>query len=77
MLTPYHHPELQEQPPSYVATDAQTGASELPEGVNWVRIFSALGRYKWLILLVIAVGSAAGVVSTRFMTPPSRGSSPG
>jgi polysaccharide biosynthesis transport protein len=51
------------------------GASYLPEpepeeaGVQWGRYLSALNRYKWLILTVTAVGTAIGVLATRFIAP--------
>lgn len=36
-------------------------------GQEWRRYLAALIRYKWLILLVLAVGTAAGVVVSRFV----------
>lgn len=39
------------------------------EGVNWGRYVSALRRYRWLMVLIILVGSALGVVATRFVPP--------
>ncbi|HEX5385175.1 MAG TPA: polysaccharide biosynthesis tyrosine autokinase [Gemmatimonadales bacterium] len=39
------------------------------EGVPWYRYIGALRRYKWLILLVILLGTGAGVLATRFLTP--------
>jgi polysaccharide biosynthesis transport protein len=33
------------------------------------RILSALGRYKWLILIVLILGSIGGVAATRFISP--------
>lgn len=39
------------------------------EGVNWGRYISALRRYRWLMLGIVLLGSAAGVVATRFMPP--------
>lgn len=38
-------------------------------GVQWGRHFAALKRYKWLILLVTIVGTAIGIVATRFIEP--------
>ena len=35
------------------------------EGFDWHRYFAAAYRYKWLILLATAVGTGAGVVTTR------------
>lgn len=39
------------------------------EGVNWGRYVSALKRYRWLMLLIILVGTTLGVVATRFVPP--------
>jgi succinoglycan biosynthesis transport protein ExoP len=39
------------------------------EGVNWGRYVSALKRYRWLMLLIILIGSTAGIVATRFIPP--------
>ena len=45
-------------------------APPLPEpGIPWGRYISALRRYKWLMLGIIVVGTAAGVAATRFLTP--------
>ena len=38
-------------------------------GMNWGRYFSALRRYKWLILILVIVGGAAGVIVTKFLPP--------
>jgi len=38
-------------------------------GIPWRRYISALRRYKWLMLLVIVLGTGATVVATRFMKP--------
>ena len=38
-------------------------------GVPWSRYFAALRRYKWLILILVIVGGAAGVIVTRFLPP--------
>src|SRR6476620_9439629 len=70
MLIPYNGPHsVQEFNSSADVAGMQAGFAETPEGVNWARVFSALVRYKWLILLVVAVGAAGGVVSTRVMAP--------
>jgi len=39
------------------------------EGVNWGRYVSALKRHRWMMLLIVLVGSTAGVVATRFIPP--------
>ena len=36
-------------------------------GQDWRRYLTALVRYKWLILLVLALGTAAGIVVSRFV----------
>jgi capsular exopolysaccharide synthesis family protein len=43
--------------------DLRTPGEE--EGLDWRRYFAAIYRYKWLILLVTAAGTGAGVVATR------------
>jgi len=42
-------------------------------GIPWRRYISALRRYKWLMLLVIIVGTGATVLATRFMKPAVHG----
>src|SRR5262245_14520701 len=37
--------------------------------VNWGRYTAALRRYKWLMLLIVLLGTAGGVVATRFLPP--------
>jgi succinoglycan biosynthesis transport protein ExoP len=70
MLTPYHGPEsLRELPPPSYPVEPMGGPVEPSEGVNWARILSALGRYKWLILILSGLGLGAGVLSTRLITP--------
>src|SRR5690606_28022886 len=36
-------------------------------GQNWRRYASSLIRYKWLILAILVIGSAGGVVASRFV----------
>ena len=38
-------------------------------GDQITRSLSAIKRYKWLVIAVIAVGSAAGFILTRFVSP--------
>jgi len=48
-------------------------APPLPEpGIPWGRYVAALRRYKWLMLGIIVVGTAAGVGATKFLTPEYR-----
>ena len=52
------------------ALGALGAAPPLPEpGIPWGRYISALRRYKWLMLAVVIVGTAAGVGATRFLKP--------
>src|SRR5574341_2118698 len=37
--------------------------------VDWRRYLSAVLRYKWLVMLVVGLGTAAGVAATRFIKP--------
>ena len=46
---------------------AETDGGDSP--INWGRYISAIKRYKWLILLVTVLGTAIGVIATRFMKP--------
>jgi succinoglycan biosynthesis transport protein ExoP len=46
------------------------GAAATEEaGIPWARYFAALRRYKWMILLIVGAGTAAGVGITRFLVP--------
>jgi uncharacterized protein involved in exopolysaccharide biosynthesis len=70
MLTPYRAPEsLQEQSPAAFEMIEQGGLPEQAEGVNWARLLAALHRYKWLILVIVALGSVAGALSIRLLDP--------
>ena len=42
---------------------------EMDDGIHWGRYIAALKRYKWLMLLVVVIGTALGVVATRFIAP--------
>jgi succinoglycan biosynthesis transport protein ExoP len=54
----------------HLGTTGPLGAPEAREdGVNWGRYIAALRRYRWLMLGVVLLGSALGVVATRFMPP--------
>ena len=39
------------------------------EAINWSRYLSAFRRYGWLMALVVFLGTAGGIVATRFMQP--------
>jgi capsular exopolysaccharide synthesis family protein len=50
--------------------DAPFAAQESREdGVNWGRYIAALKRYRWLMLVIVLVGSGAGVAVSRLMPP--------
>ncbi|MEP6572552.1 MAG: polysaccharide biosynthesis tyrosine autokinase, partial [Gemmatimonadota bacterium] len=46
-----------------------TAIEPTEDGVHWGRYIAALRRYKWLMLLIVIIGSAGGVVATRFIPP--------
>lgn len=66
---------VERQDPNFPAFPAQGwppawGAANVEEaGIPWGRYFSALRRYKWLILILVVVGGAAGVIVTKFLPP--------
>ncbi|HET7585761.1 MAG TPA: polysaccharide biosynthesis tyrosine autokinase [Gemmatimonadaceae bacterium] len=39
------------------------------KGVHWARYIAAVKRYKWLILVLTAIGTAVGIILMRFYTP--------
>ncbi|TFH64171.1 MAG: hypothetical protein E4G90_08640, partial [Gemmatimonadales bacterium] len=48
-------------------------APPLPEpGIPWGRYISALQRYKWMMLTIVLLGTAASVGATRFLKPEYR-----
>ena len=71
-----NHPVPAATPPVEVYSDSPELANWTPsEGVppaagpNIQRYLSALGRFKWLILLLTAVGGGAGYIATQFVDP--------
>ncbi|HXE58867.1 MAG TPA: polysaccharide biosynthesis tyrosine autokinase [Gemmatimonadales bacterium] len=46
-----------------------TPAAPTVEGVQWGRYLAALRRFKWLMLLIVILGTVAGYVVTRFLKP--------
>ncbi len=67
--------------PALPAGRAAVGRSLPPRGVqpgleegglDWRRVLTALRRYKWLVLLVTALGTAGGWVATRYLPPRYR-----
>ncbi len=55
-------------PPSRSALSADVGFAESEGGLDWNRVLSAVLRFKWLIVAVTVVGTAAGVAATRFLS---------
>lgn len=55
-------------PTSPTALSTDLGAVEQEGGLDWHRILSAVLRFKWLIVAVTVVGTAAGVAATRFLS---------
>src|SRR6267143_133620 len=53
--------------PRLVASNFVPAAEET--GLDWRRSASALLRFKWLVLLIVVLGTAAGVAATRFVKP--------
>ena len=49
-------------PPSLAAAEEETG-------LDWRRSAIALSRFKWVVLLTVVLGTAAGVAATRFVRP--------
>jgi capsular exopolysaccharide synthesis family protein len=62
--TEYQEANLPQAWPGYGAEQRQEG------GVPWGRYWSAVRRYKWLILLILAVGLAVGAILPRFLIKP-------
>ncbi len=47
----------------------EPGFADLERGIDWRRVWGAVQHFKWLILSVTALGTAAGVVAARFAKP--------
>src|SRR2546426_1961026 len=47
----------------------RAGFPEYESGLDWRRALSAVLRFKWVILLVTVLGTAAGVAATRVVRP--------
>jgi len=54
-------------PPSPSALSTDLGFAEPEGGLDWHRVLSAVLRFKWLIVAVTVVGTAAAVAATRFL----------
>ena len=78
MTAPQYPSNLPAEPPrdstamaygqNYLPAWATQSPLEEP-GISWTRYFSALKRYKWLILFVALAGTGIGFGVTQFMTP--------
>lgn len=53
---------------NYLPSWSQQSPVDEP-GISWSRYFSAIKRYKWLILLVVLAGTGIGFGVTQFLTP--------
>lgn len=67
-LTPFN-PSTSAAPPAGWMPPAPPPAGEDAGGIPWTRYFAALRRFKWMILLVIVVGSGLGAAATRLIAP--------
>src|SRR2546422_5687836 len=54
-------------PPSPSSLSTKVVFAEPEEGLDWRRVLSAVLRFKWLIVAVTVVGTAAGVAGTRVL----------
>ena len=48
---------------------ADLDSPDVGDGPDWHRILSALQRFKWLILSITLLGTAAGIAATRYVQP--------
>ena len=71
-----NHPVAAATPPVEVLSDngdlanwTPSDGAPPPVGPNIQRYVSALGRFKWLILLLTAIGGGAGYVATQLVDP--------
>src|SRR2546428_4897226 len=55
-------------PPSPSALSTDLGFHEQEGGLDWNRVLSAVLRFKWLIVAVTVLGTAAGVAATRVLS---------
>src|SRR2546425_9839 len=64
-------PAIRVQAASATARLAPPTLAPAPEetSLDWRRCANALSRFKWVVLLTVALGTAAGVGATRFLSP--------
>ena len=48
---------------------ARVHDDDVPAGIDWKRVSSAMNRYKWLILLLTVIGTGGATLATRFLKP--------
>jgi len=69
-------PAIRSQPvPTIVQPGSPPDRPNLPEedaGLDWRRIASALLRFKWVVILMVALGLGAAVAATRMLRPVYR-----
>src|SRR3989441_145461 len=69
-------PTIRSQPaPTIVQRGSPPGSPNLSEadaGLDWRRIASALLRFKWVVILMVALGLGAAVAATRVLRPVYR-----
>src|SRR2546422_582604 len=69
-------PAIRSQPaPTIVQRGSPPDSPNLPEedaGLDWRRIASALLRFKWVMILMVALGLGAAVAATRVLRPVYR-----
>jgi succinoglycan biosynthesis transport protein ExoP len=63
-------PPPAERVPSDAAPDPYVESPPLEEGIDWRRYLAAAWRYKWLILLVTALGSGLGGLAVKWLVAP-------
>src|SRR3989442_5252346 len=64
-------PAIRVQAAAAAARLAPPTLAPAPEetSLDWRRCANALSRFKWVVLLTVALGTAAGVGATRFLSP--------
>src|SRR2546422_3432039 len=72
-MNPRHLPAIRSQSAPAVlrrpSTPPMAGLDDEESGLDWRRIVSALLRFKWLVLLAVALGLGGGFAATRKLPP--------
>jgi capsular exopolysaccharide synthesis family protein len=68
---PYSDGAVEQYDPATAASNWSAGPAAPPAsaGLNLARYVDALKRYKWLIVVLLLLGTAGGFAATRFITP--------